>query len=85
MFNDEVRKLLIGVISSWQVLAVTIVLIIYFTLFNYVSKDHVRRPRSKALKPRKKEKPAAAPATQDSDELDLEEDSEESATPAKKK
>ena len=41
----EVRELLAQVITSWQVLVVTIVVILYFSLVSYVA-DLYRRPRS---------------------------------------
>ena len=76
MFNSEVRELLISVIRSWQVLGVTIVLILYFTLINYIGKNHPRRQGKKKLKPLKKQEAVKAPAAEDSDELELEEKSE---------
>ena len=75
MFSEEVRKLLAEVLSSWQVLAVTVVLIIYIFLVNYVARLHHRRrrPSMPIVKPEATE--AAAPAGSDSDELGLEEKS----------
>ena len=75
MFNEEVRRLLIKVISSWQVIAVTIALVVYFSLVNYVTRVHQRRPR---ILPKKKPKPSAPeePATSETDELGLEENND---------
>jgi len=77
MFNAEVRDLLVQVVSSWQVIAVTIVLVIFISIVNHVAKlnrdSSVRRllmPKSKPGKKPKKE----APAHSDSDELELDED-----------
>jgi len=75
MFSEEIRKLLFQVIGSWQVLAVTGVLIIYVFIINNVARLYHRRPR-KAEKPKKaKPEPAAAPLPQapETDELGLEE------------
>ena len=79
MFGAEVRKLLVEVVTSWQVLVVTGVLVVYVFLVNYVAAvyHHARRqPRP----PRAKGQPGipaggakAAPA-QETDELGLEED-----------
>jgi hypothetical protein len=82
MFNSEIKQMLVQVISSWQVIAVTVVLVIYLFLVKYVSKVHHRRsapsliPKSKR---KSKEKAAAsggsAPAVvQEGDELGLEEE-----------
>ena len=74
MFSEEVKKLLVQVITSWQVLAVTGILIIYIFLVNYVAKLH-HRHRQPFL-PKAKSKKAATPAPQapsDNEELGLEE------------
>jgi len=60
MFNGEIRKLLIKVISSWQVIAATLVLVVYFYLIKYVAKVyHKKRPRRQA---KRKAKPETANA-----------------------
>ena len=70
--------MLIQVISSWQVIAVTVVLIIYISVVNYVARIYNRKTRSSLplvpndKKKDKKSKAAASPVT---DELDLGEDS----------
>ena len=76
MFNAEVRRLLAQVIISWQVLAVTVILIIYISLVNYVTRTHHRglsgfsMPKvKKDKKAKKKEEPVAS----ETDELELEE------------
>ena len=80
MFNSEIRNLLIQVITSWQVLAVTGVLIVYVFLVNYVAKlyHHPRppsftMPKIKKQKPEKTQEPAAGVASE-SDEMELEEE-----------
>ena len=45
MFNAEIRRMLVQVITSWQVLTVTAVLIIYFALVNYVARVYHKRRR----------------------------------------
>jgi len=81
MFNEEVRRMLVQVISSWQVLAATVVLVLYVFLVNYVARLYRRpgRPRRFSLPlPKRKRKAAAAEASpitpSENDELDLEED-----------
>jgi len=80
MFSEEVRGLLAQVITSWQVLAVTVVLIIYVFLVNYVARTHSRRrfsmPKIKKKKSSKTQVPAPEAASED-DELGLEETSKE--------
>ena len=70
MFNSEIRKLLLEVIRSWQVLTVTVVLVIYIFIVNYVARIYHRNPR-KTFIPKSKENKPETPAT-DSDELELE-------------
>ena len=67
---------LLKVISSWQVLAVTVVLILYFTLVFYVARMY--HPRSSGFsfeskqKKSKARKPAAEiPMSSDDDDLGL--------------
>jgi len=82
MFSDELKKLLLQVISSWQVWAVTGVLVVYILLVNSVARIYHRRPRrsSQPPLPKAKPEPAEAPgptvSPSDSDELDLEEEDE---------
>lgn len=81
MFSGEVMKLLGQVISSWQVIAVTVALVLYFHLVFFVSSGY-RKPRSlfagKNDKKRKKipqgpEEVVSAPGTSVNDELGLDE------------
>jgi hypothetical protein len=80
MFSQELKNLLIKVITSWQVWAVTGVLVLYVFLVNYVSRLHSRKgpvPMPKSGKEKKETAgPAEAPAPSDDDELDLEEKEE---------
>ena len=78
MFSDEVRQLLVEVISSWQVLAVTFVLIIYFFLVNHVARVRQRRRPSVPRRAKAKVAPAdIPPPPSDDDDLGLEEDAVE--------
>jgi len=79
MFSEEVRKMLVQVISSWQVLVVTVVLILYVFLINYVARIYHRPGRSGGLfLPRTKRESSSNASTivpSESDELGLEEES----------
>jgi len=85
MFTEEVRMMLIQVISSWQVLAATVVLVLYVFLVNYVARIYRRSGNiPKLLLPRMKSRSSRSHASQiapsESDELGL----EEQAPPRKK-
>jgi hypothetical protein len=83
MFSPEMKKVILGLLTSWQVIAVTVVLILYVFLVNYVGSLYHRRPLSLNLgkaKAKKKKKAAPVPAAEeiteeatDDDELGLEE------------
>ena len=73
MFSEEIRALLLQVITSWQVLAVTVFLLIYISIVNYVARIYYRRSR-KPPKPKKvKQEAPEMMAPSDDDELGLEE------------
>ena len=74
--SKELFDLVIQVIKSWQVLAVTGALLLYVFLVSYVARLH-RRPRQSFKKARKiKAAPEAdaAPEESSDDELGLEEE-----------
>ncbi|MCL1814420.1 MAG: hypothetical protein FWG27_01160 [Treponema sp.] len=78
--TDGLFSFLIKVITSWQIIVVTITLIIYFSLVSYVARTHhpSRSGFSINSKPRKEKAPKAAPVEvpsggEDDDELELEE------------
>jgi hypothetical protein len=83
LFSPELKSLLIQVITSWQVIVVTVVIILYFSLVSYVAKLY-RSPRSSSLfpsKPKKLKETAPAPepgeeegAEMDDDELELDDE-----------
>ena len=79
MFNSEIRQMLAEVLTSWQVIAVTIVVLLYITIVRRVANIyHVKNRRIKEKKAKVKKAEADLPAPSDSDELDLvEEDSSE--------
>jgi hypothetical protein len=56
MFSDELKNLLFQVIKSWQVIAVTIVLVLYISLVNYAARAHKKPAFVSKIKPKKKEK-----------------------------
>ena len=72
--------LLLQVIKSWQVIAVTIAIILYLTLVSYVARAY-HRPRASKTKAKKKKavpipvgpEEAEADGSDGSDELGLEE------------
>jgi hypothetical protein len=79
MFSAELGRLLIQVITSWQVLAVTAAVILYMALVSYVANPNRRTSRHPiaALKP--KAAPAATRAAEkelvtDDENLGLEEE-----------
>ena len=45
MFSSELRGLIFQVVTSWQVIAMTVVLVIFMYLVNYVSHATYQRPR----------------------------------------
>ena len=56
MFSEELKELLIQVIKSWQVIAVSIVLVLYISLVNYAARAHKKPAFVSKIKPKKKEK-----------------------------
>jgi hypothetical protein len=76
MFSSEVRRMLLQVITSWQVIAVTIVLVIYLFIVNYVARLNKRSSRGSLIpKNKKKEKKAKGSASPATGDLDLGEES----------
>ena len=62
MFSEDFLELFLQVIKSWQVIAVTVTLVIYIFLVNYVARTH-RRPRFVSKSKPKKVKAAAVEKT----------------------
>ena len=79
MLSGEVKKLLIQVVSSWQVLATTAVLVIYLFIVNYVSRVYLRRPRRSSMSRSRAKAVVPEPmGPSDTDDLGLEETTPES-------
>ena len=78
MFKPEMLKLLAGVISSWQVIVVTIVLVLYLMLVFYAARLYHRPKAFSFASKTKKQKPAKTPETEineeGGDDLGLEEE-----------
>ncbi|MDR0719459.1 MAG: hypothetical protein LBF78_07470 [Treponema sp.] len=76
MFSPELKSLIIQVITSWQVLVVTGVLIVYIFLVNYVGRLYRRGKPIPMPKPGSKKaarESNAAPEPDADDQLGLEE------------
>jgi len=73
MFSIELRNLIFQVITSWQVIAVTLAVLLYVFLINYVIKARRRYKKTPAQKKAKKSKAAADDAEVDDSDLGLEE------------
>ena len=82
MFSKEMINLAIQLISTWQVIAVTVVLVLFVFLINYVAKPHHQPLFVSKAKPKKAKSAAKAEKTDKkksadeaiNDELGLEED-----------
>jgi len=64
MFSTELKELLLQVITSWQVLAITAAMVLYIWLVNYVARTY-HRPRSISKSKPKRKKAEAASANID--------------------
>jgi len=69
MFSKELSELIVNVIMSWQVIVITIALVLYICLVNYVARSY-RRPRSVSKSKPKKVKPA--PPKEDAETITME-------------
>ncbi|MDR2314239.1 MAG: hypothetical protein LBE02_06865 [Spirochaetaceae bacterium] len=80
MFSKEIFSFLIKVITSWEVIVVTVVLILYFTLVFYVARLYHYSPGlSFGSKPKRAKKTGAAaktpiPQGTEDDDLGIEEE-----------
>jgi hypothetical protein len=59
MFTEEIRTMLAQVLTSWQVWAVTVVLILYISLVNYAARARRRKNNSGRLPGFRRRKKAA--------------------------
>ena len=77
MFDKELLSFLLKVITSWQVIAVTVVLILYFTLVSYVARMYHPRSSNIFFESRQKKGKARKPKVElpesSDDDLGLEE------------
>jgi flagellar biosynthesis/type III secretory pathway M-ring protein FliF/YscJ len=76
MFSEELKTLLLRVITSWQVIAVTVVLVLYFFLVSYVARLYhsPRSPLRFAAKPKKVKEAAPEPESAEEGEAADDED-----------
>jgi hypothetical protein len=79
MLSQDIRELLIQVITSWQVLAATGVLILYVFLVNFVSRLYRHNRPAPMSASGKTKKAAGSPEAvpEQTDDLGLEEKKEE--------
>jgi hypothetical protein len=76
VFSEQLMDVIIKVVASWQVIAVSIAIILYFLLVSYVGRTYRRRQIAAIVpKLKKKKKTYNAEVTAD-DDLGLEETSE---------
>ena len=73
MFTAELRSIIFQVITSWQVIVVTIAVLLYIFLINYVMKARRRRKKPTTEKKTKKSKTTVEDAEVDDSDLGLEE------------
>ena len=70
MYSEKLSDILVHVITSWQVIVVTVALVLYLFIVFYVAKAY-RRPRVKAVRIRlRKSKPEAAAGPEEIDDSD---------------
>ena len=68
MFSEELSAILFSVLRSWEVLGVTIALILYLSFVRYVSRSY-RRPRFVSRsKPRRSKRAAAQAGPSETDD-----------------
>ena len=61
MFSQELLDVLKQVIISWQVIAVTVVIVIYWTILNLITNPRKPTPKVSHVKPKKIKRPPSAP------------------------
>ena len=80
MFNAEIREMLAEVIRSWQVIVVTVVILIYISIVRKVARLDIsarRRSEPKKRKPKKEKVEDSLPSESDEPGLGSESESEE--------
>jgi flagellar biosynthesis/type III secretory pathway M-ring protein FliF/YscJ len=73
MFSKELKDMLLQVVTSWQVLAVTVAVILYFFLVSYVGRNY-RRPRHVSAKLIPKASHAGEAAEDEEEQTSVDED-----------
>ncbi|MDR2485829.1 MAG: hypothetical protein LBD55_10585 [Treponema sp.] len=70
MISNELKSLLIQVITSWQVIAVSVALVLYFSLVFYVARfsNTVKIPAMPKPKPKPKKENKPEPKSAEDDE-----------------
>jgi hypothetical protein len=61
MFSEEFLEVLFQIITSWQVIAISVAILIYLSLVSYVAKAH-HTPRVKRVKVKKEKNEAVLAA-----------------------
>jgi hypothetical protein len=61
MFSQELFNVLKQVLISWQVIAITIVILIYFAIVNSVTSPRKARPKASVTKHKKLKRPPSSP------------------------
>jgi hypothetical protein len=59
MYQNSIFEMLKNVISSWQVIVVTVALVLYIYIVNYVARSYHRPRMIKKISFKRKPKPAA--------------------------
>jgi len=70
MFSMELKELLPQIITSWQVIVISIALVLYMWLVNYVARTY-HRPRFISKSKPKRKKAEAAPPVEVDDHAEL--------------
>jgi hypothetical protein len=71
MFSKELTELLFQVIKSWQVIAVSVALIMYMSLVSYAARAHHKPASVSRTKPKKQKKSKAANKPKESAEAEV--------------
>jgi hypothetical protein len=66
MISDELKSILIQILTSWQVIVVTVGLVFYFSLVSYIAQFH-RRLGAATPKPKKEKKEKTAASEEEED------------------
>jgi hypothetical protein len=70
MISNELKNLVIQTITSWQVIGVTLGLIVYFSLVSYVAQFHRKPVAASKSKPKPKKEKKVPPKPEDEEPED---------------